>query len=108
MDNEHIITLQFWISRFVIEIRKKKITSVAEFYAIYKRVDTGLKFKDVAFAEVHVTIVGEMKPLQSLGIDAKKHQAESLMEEEEEQLWQTSQLGDHSPQALMDTMHSMP
>ena len=46
-----------------------------------------------------------MKRLQSLGIGAKRRQAEPLMEEEEEeQLWQTGQLGDHSPQALVDTM----
>ena len=45
-----------------------------------------------------------MKRLQSLGIGTKKHQAEPLTEEEEEQLWSTGQLGDHSPQALLDTM----
>ena len=45
-----------------------------------------------------------MKRLQSLGIGAKKRQAEPLTEEEEERLWQTGQLGDHSPQALVDTM----
>ena len=42
-----------------------------------------------------------MKRLQSLGIGAKK-QAEPLTEVEE-RLWQTGQLGDHSPQALLDT-----
>ena len=45
-----------------------------------------------------------MKRLQSLGIGTKKHQAEPLTEEEEEQLWSTGQLGDHSPQAPLDTM----
>ena len=45
-----------------------------------------------------------MKRLQSLGIGAKRCQAEPLTEEEEEQLWQTGQLDDHSPQALVDTM----
>ena len=58
----------------------------------------------MAFAEFRATLDGEMKRLQSLGIGAKKRQAEPLTEEEEEQLWQTGQLGDHSPQALVDTM----
>ena len=61
-------------------------------------------FKDVAFTEFRATLDGEMKRLQSLGIGAKKRQAEPLTEEEEEHLWLTSQLGDHSPQALVDTM----
>ena len=37
------------------------------------------------------------------GIGAKRCQAEPLTKEEE-QLWQTGQLGDHSPQAQVDTM----
>ena len=44
-----------------------------------------------------------MKKIQSLGIGTKK-QAEPLNIDEEELLWQTGQLGDHSPQALVDTM----
>ena len=45
-----------------------------------------------------------MKRLQRSGIGSKKKQAEPLTEEEEELLWSTGQLGDHSPSALVDTM----
>ena len=61
-------------------------------------------FKDSSFTNFRATLDGEMKRLQSLGIGAKKRQAEPLTEEEEERLWQTGQLGEHSPQALLDTM----
>ena len=37
--------------------------------------------------EFHATLDSEKKQLQSLGIGAKKCQAEPLTEEEEEQLW---------------------
>ena len=55
-------------------------------------------FKDPSFAESL-----EIKKIQSLEIGSKKKQAEPLTVEEE-LLWQTGQLGDHSPQGLVDTM----
>ena len=61
-------------------------------------------FKDPSFAEFRATLDSEMKKIQSLGIGSKKRQAEALTVEEELFLWQTGQLGDHSPQALLDTM----
>ena len=45
-----------------------------------------------------------MKRLQRLGIGSKTKQAEPLTEEEEEILWQKGLLGDHTPQALLNTM----
>ena len=45
-----------------------------------------------------------MKCLQALGVGSKKRQAEPLTEKEKEILWQKGLLGDHSPQALLDTM----
>ena len=80
--------------------------SFVEFYVIYEKVGElkSIFLKDIAFAGFRSTLDGEMKQLQSLGIGAKRRQAKPLMEEEEEQLWQTGQLGDHSPQALVDTM----
>ena len=123
VDKEHIIeditsldnsTLQYWMSRFVLEIRKKDGTEyppntlhhICCGILRHLQESGGVEidfFKVVAFAEFCATLDGEMKRLQSLGIGAKKHQAEPLTEEEEEQLWQTGQLGDHSPQALVDT-----
>ena len=61
-------------------------------------------FKDPSFAEFRATLDSEMKKIQSLGIGSKERQAEPLTVEEEELLWQTGQLGDHSPQTIVDTM----
>ena len=61
-------------------------------------------FQDPSFAEFRSTLDSEMKKIQSLGIGTKKKQAEPLTIDEEELLWQTGQLGNHSPQALVDTM----
>ena len=61
-------------------------------------------FKDSDFTEFRATLDAEMKRLQALGVGSKKRQAEPLTEEEEEVLWQKGLLGDHTPQALLDTM----
>ena len=49
----------------------------------------------------------EMKRLQRKGLGSKRRQAEPLTADEEEKLWTTRQLGDHSPQALVDTIFFM-
>ena len=124
VDSEHVaedITsldnskLQYWMSRFVLEVRKKDgseyppntlhhiVCGILRHLRESGRVEIDF-FKDIAFAGFRSTLDGEMKRLQSLGIGAKRRQAEPLTEEEEEKLWQTGQLGDHSPQALVDTM----
>ncbi|MCG8624731.1 MAG: DUF3504 domain-containing protein [Proteobacteria bacterium] len=48
-----------------------------------------------------------MKRLQSLGLGTKKRQAEPLTEAKENLLWSSGVLGDHSPQALLDTIFFM-
>ena len=45
-----------------------------------------------------------MKRLKSAGIGARAHKAEPLTPEEEEVLWEKGVLGDHSPQALLNTV----
>ena len=45
-----------------------------------------------------------MKRLQHKGIGSKVRQAEALSEDDEEILWSKGLLGDHSPQALLNTM----
>ena len=92
VDNEHIIeditsldnsTLQYWMSRFVLEIRKKNGYPPNTLHHICCGILRHLResgrveidfFKDVAFAEFRATLDGEMKRLQSLGTGAKKRQ----------------------------------
>ena len=91
LDNNGI---QYWMSRLFWRLGRKMvqgthqthyITSAVEFCVILERVG-GLTdiFKDSSFADFRATLDGEMKRLQSLGIGAKKRQAEPLTEEEEE------------------------
>ena len=61
-------------------------------------------FKDPAFAEFKFTLDAEMKQLQFKGAGSKRRQAEPLTEAEEEKLWETGQLGAHSPQSLVNTI----
>lgn len=45
-----------------------------------------------------------MKHLHSQGLGTTPKQAEPLTPEDEEKMWASGVLGDHSPQALLDTM----
>ncbi len=45
-----------------------------------------------------------MKRLQSAGVGSVRKQAEPICLEEEELLWEKKLLGDHSPDALLNTM----
>ena len=61
-------------------------------------------FKDAEFASFRQTLDAEMKRLKSAGLGSQPKQTEPLSEEDEEKLWQAKVLGDHSPQALLNTM----
>ena len=112
MDNEQ---LRYWLSRFVLEVRKRDGSEYPP--NTLHHICCGLLrhirqsgrpevdfFKDPMFSNFTATLDSEMKRLRSLGFGSKKRQAEPLTEEEEELLWSTGQLGDHNPQALVDTM----
>ena len=99
-------TLQYWLSRFVLEVRKKdgSIYPANTLHHLCCGVIRHLRecgkheldiFNDPAFAEFRATLDAEMKSIQSLGIGSKKRQAEPLADGEEELLWQTGQLCDH-------------
>lgn len=107
--------LQRWMSRFVLEIRKKDGTpyppeSVYHIvYGVMRFVRLNGKsevdfFKDQAFADFRAVFDAEMKCLKSAGIGSRARKAEPLTLEEEEMLWEKGVLGDHSPQALLNTV----
>ena len=60
--------------------------------------------KDLEFADFRASLDAEMKRLQSAGVGSIKKQAEPLTIEDEELLLERKLLGDHSPEALLNTM----
>lgn len=109
-------SLQYWLNRFVLEIRKKAdgteyppetlhhiCCGIMRYLRQNGRPEIDF-FKNASFSGFVATLDSEMKRIQSKGIGSKRRQAEPLTADEEELLWQTGQLGDHSPQALLNSM----
>ena len=107
--------LQHWLTRFVLEVRKKDGTEyppdtlhhICSGIACHMRANghPALNiYQDNDFTEFRTTLDAEMKRLQQKGLGSKRREAEPLTEEEEEILWSKGLLGDHSPQALLNTM----
>ena len=87
-------TLQYWLTHFVLEVRKKNGSStLLILYTIWCVVSCATcdkvenqKLKDASFEDFRASLDAEMKQLQSTGVGSKQKQAESLTLEEEE-LW---------------------
>ena len=61
-------------------------------------------FKDKEFAGLRRTLDAEMKSLCVQGLGTTLKQAKLITPADEDKLWASHVLGDHSPQALLDTM----
>ena len=106
--------LDYWLSKFVVEARRGDAEPYPPntLYGIccgllryVRETRPAIKFwKDDDFAGFRKTLDGEMKRLRSIGLGVKTEQAEPLSIQEENQLWELGVLGDHLPQALLDTM----
>ena len=60
-------------------------------------------FRDRDFAEFRMVLDSEMKRLKRAGVHAQGHKAEPLTPKEDI-LWMKGVLGDHTPQALLNTV----
>ena len=107
--------LQRWLSRFVLEVRKKDSTAYPpdSLYHVICGIMRFIRqngkpevdfFKEQAYAEFRATLDAEMKRLKQAGTGSRKRQAEPLTQKEEELLWKKRILGDHSPQALLNSV----
>ena len=108
-------SLQYWLTHFILEVRKQNgseyppntlhhlICGIMRFLRQNGRPEIDF-FKNDSFLEFRTSLDAEMKRLQSTGLGSKRKQAEPLTLAEEEQLWRKNILGDHSPQALLNTV----
>lgn len=109
--------LNYWLAKFVVEIRKKE--DKGEYYppATLYQLCCGLLrylrnngqpainiFEDSCFKHFQDSIDAEMKRLTGLGVGANVKQAAPFTEDQEEKLWKLNLLGDHSPSVLLNTM----
>ena len=115
MDSQN---LSYWLIRFVLEVRRVNseeyqpntlyhiICGIMRYVRVNVRAHIDF-FKDSEFAAFRSTLDAEMKRLQSKGLGSTHRQAEPLTIEEEELLWEKKVLGDHSPEALLNTVFFM-
>ena len=103
------------LCRFVLEIRKKDgseyppntVHHICCGIMRYLRTEGQPQinfFSDGSFSHFREVVDSEMKRLRGQGLGSKKRQAEPLTQEEEQLVWEKGQLGQHSGQALLNTM----
>ena len=109
--------LDYWLGKFVLEIRKKKEPgSVYPPNTLYQMCcglqrflrDNGRPglnvFEDPKFKHFQDCLDAEMKRLTNIGIGSTVKQAEPLREDQEQKLWNLGLLGEDSPSVLLNTM----
>ena len=109
--------LNYWLSKFVVEIRKKsnagEVYPPSSLYQLCCGIQRHFRengrpgmniFESPVFKEFQKSLDAESKRLTSMGVGATIKQAEAFTEAEEEQLWTSELLGGHSAEALLDTM----
>jgi hypothetical protein len=104
--------INYWLAKFVVEIRKKKPSGepyppntlyqlccgIQRYFRENGRPELNL-FQNACFKKFQDSLDGEMKRLT-----AHVKEAQAFTEEREEKLWNLKLLGCHSAQVLLDTM----
>ena len=111
-------TMEFWLSRFVVEARKQdgseypakslyylvcgllRLLRNKEIYSM-----NFLDEKDIRFANFRKVLDSRMKELVHTGVGTTVKQAEVILPEHEEKLWETGVFGDHSAESLQYTVY---
>ena len=108
------VQLDHWMSHFILEARQKdgkpyppnilhQLVCGIIRYVRELKPDINF-FKDKEFAGLCCTLDAEMKSLSAQGLGTVVKQAQPITPADKEKLWESGILGDHSPQALLDTM----
>ena len=108
-DNE----FQKWLSRFILKARKTSADEYPPKHFISHRLQSDAfseskrqtrdLFKQRVFAEFRATLDTKMKRSQQTGLGSSKRKADALTQAEE-LLWTSGVLGDHTPQAILNTV----
>ena len=112
--NMKVDDMVFWLPKFVVEFRKEDGTMYPfnSIYGIICGLQRCLKcsdqadiniFSDSMFAKFRQVLDTQMKQLKSTG-NFEKVSADIITEAMEDKLWELQLLGDHNPQALVDTL----
>ena len=109
--------LNYWLSKMVVEVRKKK--GPGSFYppnTLYQLCCGLLRFlrdnrspglnvyTDPTFKHFQDCLDAEMKRLTRMGLDSVVKEVQTFLEDQENRLWDLGLFGDHSPNVLLDTM----
>ena len=101
----------YWLPKFVVELHKEDGTMYPpnSIYSIICGLQRCLKcsdiniFSDSMFAKFRQLLDAQMKQLKSTG-NFEKVSADIITEAMEDKLWELQLLGDHNPQALVNTL----
>ena len=111
------VELRHWLAKFVVEVRKK--ATKGECYppnTLYQLCCALLRylrnngrpalnfFEDPNFKHFQDSIDAEMKRLTGQGVGANVKQAQAFSEADEDKLWTSKLLGDHTASVLLNTM----
>ena len=117
LENQTDATIAYWMERFVCEARKKDTGAdypPETLYALVVSLQRNIRsvgkrpeldfFKQPQFDDLKKTLDAKMKELTEKGVATDKRKAEIITEDMEDILWEKKILGDHTPQALLDTV----
>ena len=108
--------LVYWMKHFICEVHKQdgsfypteSLMSLFTGLQRHIRIEGGRPsvnfFSQPEYAELKLVLDAQLKHLKKKGVDTARKAAQVISEEQENLLWEKKLLGDHSPQALLDTM----
>ena len=113
LENLQVSVLDNWLSAFVVEVRREDSqqyppNSVNQLLAgLWRHVRSKtpdapnfMNRKDSRFCQLNGTVSSVFRKLREQGVGASIKHASVVRPEEEELLWSTGTIGDHSPLAL--------